>query len=190
MKELIYRNIKGKKVLLLFILTNIIYISMLAITIPYVMKFSNGMKLLDMMPMGYNAEYVNSLMNTLGEHGRDAYLYFQLPLDMIYPFIFGISYCLIFAYFLNKLGKLKSPLIYFCLLPLIAGIFDYLENIGIITILSNFPNHSNLSIILTNYSTLTKSAFTTIYFVLLIITIVIFGIRTISSKKTRAKTNN
>jgi hypothetical protein len=190
MKEFIYRNIEGKKVLLLFILTNIIYISMLAITIPYIMKFSNGLKLLDMMPMGYNAEYVNSLMNTLGEHGRNAYLFIQLPLDMIYPFLFGISYCLIFAYFLNKFGKLRSPLFYICLLPLIAGIFDYLENIGIITILSNFPNHSNLSIILTNYFTVTKSTFTTIYFVALIITIIIFVIKAIRNKNISVTTNN
>jgi TM2 domain-containing membrane protein YozV len=81
MKDLIKRNISGKKILVLFILTNIIYAIMLTITIPKVMSFSGGMKLLDMMPTGYNAEYVNSLLNTLGDKGRDAYLFYQLPIE-------------------------------------------------------------------------------------------------------------
>src|SRR3989339_595059 len=116
MKDLIKRNLNSKRVILLFVLTNIIYVIMLGITIPKVMSFSGGMKLLDMLPTGYTAEYVNSLLSALGEKGRDAYLFNQLPVDMIYPFLFGVSYCLILAYFLNKLGKFESRLFYFCLL--------------------------------------------------------------------------
>ena len=74
---------------------------MLTITIPMVMSFSDGMKLLDMMPAGYSAEYVNTLLNTLGEQGRNAYLFQQIPVDMVYPFLFAVSYCLLFAYFLD-----------------------------------------------------------------------------------------
>ena len=69
---------------------------MLIITIPKTMAFSNGMKLLDMMPSGYDSEYITSLFEALGEDGRHAYLYSQLPVDMIYPLLFGISYCLIY----------------------------------------------------------------------------------------------
>ena len=68
------------------------------------MAFSNGMKLLDMMPTGYNSEYVYALFETLGVEGRFTYLYNQIPIDMIYPFLFGISYCLLIAYFLRKLN--------------------------------------------------------------------------------------
>ena len=107
------------------------------ITIPHVMSFSGGMKLLDMIPTGYNIAYVNSLLNTLGEKGRNAYLFNQIPLDMIYPLLFGISYCLIIAYFLKKIGKLESFLFYICFLPLFSGLFDYCENIGIIAMLSD-----------------------------------------------------
>jgi len=186
MKNLISRNINGKKVLLFFILTNIIYLIMLAISIPHVMNFSNGMKLLDMMPMGYDAEYVDILFNTLGESGRDAYLFIQIPFDMAYPFLFGISYCLILAYFFNKLNKLKSPLIYLCFLPIIAGISDYFENIGIITLLTNYPDYSNSVIVITNFFSVLKSSATTIYFVVLLITIFIFIIKAIGGKKITA----
>jgi hypothetical protein len=61
MKQLtkfIESNISGKKVLELFILTNVVYILMLTVTIPRTMSHSNGIKLLDMMPTGYDMNYV------------------------------------------------------------------------------------------------------------------------------------
>jgi hypothetical protein len=64
------KNTSGKKILSLFILTNVVYLFMLFVTIPKTMGFSNGMKLLDMLPTGYNRDYVNELFRTLGENGR------------------------------------------------------------------------------------------------------------------------
>jgi hypothetical protein len=182
MKELIKRNINGKKILVLFILTTIIYIVMLTITIPKVMRFSGEMKLLDMMPTGYSADYINSLLNALGEEGRNAYLFNQLPLDMFYPFLFAVTYCLALAYFLNKLGKLDSYLLYFCLLPLFSGFFDYCENIGIITILNTYPNNSNVLGQITNIFSILKSFSTTLYFILLTGTLIVLGGRRLLGK--------
>lgn len=90
------------------------------------MNYAGGMKLLDMMPTGYNANYVNSLMDALGTEGRNAYLFQQIPLDFIYPCLFGITYCLLFAFIINKLGKQDSFLFYLCFIPVLSGIFDYL----------------------------------------------------------------
>ena len=182
--ELIKKKLIGKKIFLLFFLTNFVYALMLIITIPKVMTFSNGLKLLDMMPTGYNSDYINILFETLGEKGRYTYLYSQIPLDMIYPLLFGISYCLILAYFLNKLNKLKSSFFYLCLLPLIAGIFDYLENIGIITMLINYPNNSQVLMKLTNSFTIIKSMTTSVYFLSLLVILITVGIKTLNRKKT------
>ena len=183
MKDLIKRNINGKKILLLFILTNVIYAIMLSITIPKVMSFADGMKLLDMMPTGYNSEYVNSLLSALGATGRNAYLFNQLPVDMIYPFLFGITYCLLLAYIFNKLQKLDSFLFYLCFIPLFSGLFDYCENIGIITMLNNYPDNSNLLTQTTNVFSVLKSSFTTIYFIILTISLIVYGIKVIISKR-------
>lgn len=171
MKDLILKNISGKKVLFLFILANLVYAAMLIITIPEVMHYSDGMKILDMMPTGYDAHYVNTLFNTLGIQGRHAYLYHQLPLDLIYPALFGISSCLVLAYFLQKLKKLDSPLFYLCLIPLFSGFFDYGENIGIISMLRNYPNISELQIQITSTFSVLKSILTSIYFIILIMTL-------------------
>ena len=134
-KEVGYRNIKGKNILFLFIVTNLFYAIMLLVTIPKVMDFAGGMKIFDLMPMGYEPKYALSLLDKMGNEGRKAYLYCQLPIYLIYPLLFGVTYSLLLAYFLEKLERLKAEYFYLCLLPLIAGFFDYAENFGIISML-------------------------------------------------------
>ena len=94
------------------------------------------------MPAGYDSEYVDALFKTLGQRGRDAYLYHQLPVDIIYPFLFGVTYSLLLAQILNKLGKSNGPLTYLCYLPLLAALFDYSENAGIIALLNHYPQNN------------------------------------------------
>jgi len=186
-KDIVNKNLTGRKVLFLFVITNIIYGIMLMVTIPKTMGFSKGMKLLDMMPMGYDSEYINTLFEALGENGRGVYLYNQIPIDMVYPFLFGISYCLLLVYFLQKINKLNSAFFYLIFLPIIAGIADYIENFGIINMLSSYPNQSQLSMDVTNVFSIIKSMTTTVFFVALIITLAIFGYKTIVERITNAK---
>jgi hypothetical protein len=169
MRTLISRNLKGSVIIPIFLSAGIVYAIMLMITIPKVMGFSDGMKILDLMPTGYNAAYVNALMNALGENGRHAYLFIQIPFDMVYPLLFGISLCLIFAFFLKRLGKSEGSLFYICFLPLLSALFDYAENIGIITILNSYPGNSNLLSQITNLFSVLKSSTTTVNFIILIV---------------------
>jgi hypothetical protein len=178
-------NISGKKVLGLFILTNAVYVFMLTVTIPKTMSFSKGMKLLDMMPTGYDFNYVSRLFNSLGEIGRDTYLTNQIPVDMIYPLLFSLTYSLLLAYFLKKLNKLNASFIYLCLIPIIAGTADYLENLGIIAMLKNYPDLTEISVKITSSFSLIKSISTTAFFIILIIVLVILGLKkAINGKKT------
>ena len=55
-KGFLLKNSRGKKVLFLFVLTNIVYTAMLMVTIPKVIGHTDGLRLLDMMPMGYDLE--------------------------------------------------------------------------------------------------------------------------------------
>ncbi|WP_299317272.1 hypothetical protein [uncultured Maribacter sp.] len=167
----------GKKVLVLFLLTNIVYAYMLLVTIPATVDFSNGLQLLDMMPTGYDLEVVNTLFHTLGDIGRQTYLTKQIPVDMIYPLLFGISYAAVLAYFLTKLPKLNPNYLYLCLLPIIAGIADYIENIGIISMLNTYPTVTETSVNITSMFSIIKSSSTTIYFLVLIVVLMILGFR-------------
>lgn len=169
MKNLVIRNLNGKKILGLFVLTNLVYAIMLTITIPKVMSYAGGMKLLDMMPTGYSASYVYALLNVLGTAGRKAYLFQQLPIDMIYPFLFGITYCLLYAFILKKLNNQDSILFYLCFIPIFAGMFDYLENFGIIILLKSYPNDMTTVAQITSVFSVLKTMLSSIYFVSLVI---------------------
>ena len=179
-------NISGKKVLGLFILTNAVYLFMLTVTIPKTMAFSNGMKLLDMMPTGYNSNYIRELFNALGDIGRGTYLTNQIPVDMVYPLLFALTYCLLLAYFLKKLNKLIAPFSYLCLLPIIAGIADYLENFGIIAMLKSYPDLTEITVKTTNSFSVLKSISTSVFFIVLIIVLIILGFKAIKEIKTSA----
>ena len=167
--------------MLLFVVTNIIYAFMLGVTIPKVMSFSGGMKIIDMMPAGYNSEYVRTLLTALGEKGRATYLYNQIPVDMIYPLLFAVSYCLTLAYVIDKLGESDGPLFYVSFLPILAGTFDYCENIGIIRMLNDFPKLSESLVSSTSLFSVAKSTCTTIYFIILIFSLILLGFKKLKS---------
>jgi hypothetical protein len=175
--KILEKYTSGNTVLVLFILTNVVYLFMLLVTIPKTLGFSNEMKLLDMLPTGYNQDYVNKLFSTLGENGREIYLTNQIPVDMIYPLLFGLTYSLLLAYFLKKLNKLKSPFTYLCLLPIIAGVSDYLENFGIITMLNSYPDLTETIVNTTSTFSVIKSTSTSIFFIALIVILMLLGIK-------------
>lgn len=189
-KETITKNVDGKIVLLLLVITNSIYALMLVVTIPKTMTFSDGMKLLDMMPAGYDTDYVYTLFEKLGANGRDVYLKSQIPVDMVYPFLFGISYSLLMAYLLEKLNMLNSIFFHLCFLPIIAGLADYVENIGIINMLNNYPNLSQGSIDTTNVFSIVKSTTTTIYVLGMVITLLLYGIKIVRTRANKSQNVN
>jgi len=177
LNKIIQKIISGKKVLGLFILTNLVYAFMLMVTIPNTMAFSNGMKLLDMMPTGYDYDYVNKLLITLGNTGREVYVKNQIPVDMMYPILFGMSYCLVMAYFLKKINKLNTSYSYLCLLPIIAATADYLENIGIITMLNSYPDFTENTVKVTSIFSVIKSSSTSVFFIALVVILILVGIK-------------
>ncbi|MDP2721504.1 MAG: hypothetical protein Q8O72_02000 [Bacteroidales bacterium] len=185
LKTLIAKHIQGRKVFIFFILTNLIYAFMLVVTIPMTLAYAPDSKLLDMMPAGYNLKDVTDLFAALGAEGRHTYLFYQIPVDMVYPMLFAIGYCLLMAYFLNKLGKLRSPYFYLALLPLVAGAADYLENMGFITLLNQYPDINPTLVKISGVFSVIKSSSTTIYFISLIVVLTAFLIQILSKKKAK-----
>ena len=172
-KEFIYRHIKGKRVLIWVSITYLIYAFILLVSIPSVSKFTGGMNTFNMMPFGYSSEYVLKLLSTLGTEGRHAYLLHQIPLDLVFPFIFAFGNCLLIGFLLNKINSLKGKLMYLCLLPVFASWFDYLENVGVMTMLLKYPTVTEFVIHFTEFFSVTKSLLMNIFFIVLF---VLFGL--------------
>jgi hypothetical protein len=156
-----------------------VYAFMLLVTIPYVMTFSAGMPLLDMMPAGYAHDYVVRLLQALGEDGRDAYLTKQIPVDMIYPGLFGCTYALIFLYFLNKTGNLQSRWNVISYFPIVSGASDYIENFFFIDMLTSYPTIIGQRVSIAAIFSVVKSTTTTLYFIALTVLLLYLAIRTV-----------
>jgi hypothetical protein len=174
MKTQINRLLNGKTVLLFFIISSSLYFLMIFVTIPHLHKVTSGIRILDMMPGGYDFQYVSQLVEALGETGRHYYLFTQIPIDMVFPLFFAVSNCLIMAWFLKKLNKLDTRWFYVCYLPMAAGIFDYAENFSIISILYNYPEIEEKSILVCNLFSIMKSSLTTIALSVLLIILLVF----------------
>lgn len=186
MKNLILKNSTGVKVLIFFIATYLVYAFMLFFSVPDVMRFSNGIKILDMLPGGYDFPYVNALFDILGEEGRNVYLFKQLPADLIYPGLFAISTSLIFAFFLKKLNKQNSVVFNIVYLPVLGSLADYAENIGTIRLLLKFPDITEMAVQVNSVFTVLKSALVTVSLLVLIVLLVLVGINYFVHKNRKA----
>ena len=161
------KHATGKLVVVLFVLTMTVYFTMLLYAIPSVIKLAPEMKLFDMSPTGYSSEYAFTLLESIGPDGRNTYLTVQLPLDFIYPGLSAVTYSLLLIWLFGKGFQSGSKIFYFAFVPIVAGVFDYLENVGIIAMINAFPNISDGLVEISSTFTLLKSGFTVVFFALL-----------------------
>ena len=159
----------GKIILFLFVLTMAVYLIMLSYSIPAVTAFAPEFPIFDLSPLGYSFSYANELLDALGLEGRNLYLSTQLPLDFIYPGLFSITYSLLLVWLFGKVFNVNSKIYYLALVPFFAGIFDYVENIFIIKMISSFPDLQVNTVKIASTFTVLKSSFTMAFFILLIV---------------------
>ena len=157
----------GKVVLCLFVIATAVYLVMLLGTIPRVQSFAPNMPLFDLSPAGYSHEQAISLLKSLGPEGRKAYLFPQLALDFVYPGLFAICYSLTLIWVFAKRVRPGSKIFYLAVLPVMAGFFDYAENILIIQMIGKYPVVTENLVSAASAFTLLKGAFTTVSLVLL-----------------------
>jgi len=162
--DLIYSHARGKTVIFLLVPTLAVYTLMLVWSIPTLVNFSGGLKTFDILPLGYSSEYARTLLDALGGEGRSFYLTRQIPLDTIYPGLFAVTYSLLLAWLFKWGFGPNLRWRWFVLIPVLAGLFDYLENAGIVLMLSIYPRFSTAAAGITDAFSLLKSLFTTLFF--------------------------
>ncbi len=106
--------------------------------------------------LSYSANDVLALFEALGERGRDKLLVFSGFADMIYPLVYGSMFYLP----LRKLtGPSGSRLRLLSYLPLATVVFDYIENVSILIMLSGFPAISETQVLIGSAATSLKWGF-------------------------------
>lgn len=166
----------GRAVLILFVLTNVVYGTILGYSIPLVLSFTPESILFDMSPAGYSYAEAIELLKSLGPKGRNVYLTIQIPIDLVYPAMFGVSYALMLTWILKARLPKNSRIYLLAFVPIFAGLFDYLENASIVSMLYAFPDISENLVTTASSFTIAKSVFTTLFFLVLLLALVYLAI--------------
>jgi hypothetical protein len=109
------------------------------------------------LQFNYSPAWVYTVLGDYGEKGRAAYGYLSGLFDFIFPLIYSLFLATALSAILSRLwpGK-ESGWPKLSLLGLLAGIMDWLENIGIISLIINYPRQLPWLVNITNTFTMAK----------------------------------
>ena len=136
----------------------------------YVSSISGGTAILD-LNFGNNTAHINHTLAALGEAGRSAYLHVFLPIDTCYAAIYAVFYACALAFFLGRLPLRRWKLgwaQWASLLPVVAAVCDWWENIAFAFMLSQFPVLANPALVAST-TVATRAKFILVYLSLLLV---------------------
>ncbi len=124
------------------------------IVFPFFPKLFSGTeipidKILDLQ-FGFTTDFAYQLFDILGKSGQKAYLYFGVFVDIPYMIVYGFTYAILILFLLKK-KQLYQRFSYLIFIPIFAAFFDLLENVGIISLLVNYPTKYPLICTITSF---------------------------------------
>ena len=130
----------GWRVIILFILDGLMmgYIMPLASAI-MALAANNSVMPLDLM-FFYTPAKAFAVIEKYGDAGRAVYMKIELTADIIYPIIYTLFYSLLLSWLFQRAFKPGSKMQKYNVVPVGAWIFDLLENVGIVSMLSLYPS--------------------------------------------------
>ena len=88
----------------------------------------------------YTPDKAYGMIQAYGDYVRTFYRNFELTVDLIYPIVYTLFYSLLITWLFKK-GFAENSLMHkLNVVPFGAWLFDLLENIGIVSMLSVFPS--------------------------------------------------
>jgi hypothetical protein len=100
---------------------------------------SGGSGPIDLL-LSYTPEKAYSMIESYGDDGRSLYRTFAMTGDVIYPVVYSIFLGLLITWLFQRSFTSNSKLQILNTVPLGAWLFDWLENINIVTMLSLYPS--------------------------------------------------
>ncbi len=128
--------------------------SSLPLSNPELVKLSGHEGLLDLMPF-YSAQEAFTALNHYGAAGRELYLRF-LAADFIFIPVYSLGFALLMTRTSRAVCSEPTPWLWLNVLPLGIGLFDGVENLSILGMLSFYPDASVVLGTLSGISTLCK----------------------------------
>jgi hypothetical protein len=140
----------GRWVLVFMLVSIALWATMIYGTLAHLRQLAGGLDPFDVRPFGYDSAQARTLLDALGESGRDFYARVQLWFDTVYPATYAVSRAIVMWWFTvpGRLTDAPVPLALRILLivPSFAtATFDYAENAEIGRMLAAGPNvHSDV----------------------------------------------
>jgi len=150
--------------------------------------FQENIKLLDLR-FWYTPIDVFHLFHQLGANGRDAYQFFTIYIDMLYPLVYGFWFYFSLTFLLKKLFLNNNKFICLRFIPFGIVLFDYIENLSILYLLNTFPQINEVSVFIGAIASSSKWIFTILTIITLIIAIFIVCAKFIGSLKIKTHKN-
>jgi hypothetical protein len=100
---------------------------------------SGGAGPIDLL-FSYTPEKAYSMIESFGDEGRALYRTFAMTGDVIYPVVYSIFFSLLITWLFQRSFASNSKLQMLNVIPLGAWLFDWLENINIVMMLSLYPS--------------------------------------------------
>lgn len=158
-----------KRVWLLFIASHLVLFVMMTYTFP-VINNQIGTQAFDLQTFGYSVSTAESIVNNLDDRIMGLYLFPQLLLlDLLYPLLLALFLgSLLFRLIktTSSACKLTSILL---ILPFIAMMCDYAENIGVILMITKSIEVSETIVYLSSTATVSKGVSTSIAWIAILI---------------------
>jgi hypothetical protein len=146
------KHIRKKQIILLIASYVAIVAVMGLLIIPAILKNAGGMNIFDLKAAGYDLNYANTFIAAIGAKGREVYLFAQLPLDMIFPVVYGLIYMAL----ADKVFKKISVTMFAAIMVL--SVSDYAENISVYMMLLSGKLSASL-VAAASIFTVTKTVF-------------------------------
>jgi len=120
----------------------------------------------------YTPDKVYSMVASYGEAGRADYRLFELTGDILYPIVYTLFFSLLITWLFQRGFPSKSTMQSWNVMPFGAWLFDLLENLGVVGMISAYPSTPSLLAWLSTLATLIKWLFAGVSILLMLVGLV------------------
>jgi len=107
----------------------------------------------------YTPQTAYEMISSYSEQMRAVYRISELTLDVVYPVVYALFFSLLITWLFKRGFAAESKIQRLNVVPFGAWLFDLLENLGIVTMLSVYPSTPALIAWLTTIFTMVKWTF-------------------------------
>lgn len=169
LNSLLIKTSSVKNICILFVASHLVLLIMMIFTLP-VINDQIGTKVFDLQTLGYSVSVAESIVENLNNETTSLYLFPQLTLlDLLYPILLALFLSSI-LFRLFSITETKSKIASILLvIPFMAMLFDYAENICIILMISKSIEISETIVLLSSSFTVLKGVLTSIAWIVILV---------------------